>query len=116
MLNTHRSLQSRASQINSHPYNAQELINASPTYLSPRPQQTDSVTIIKPSAPPLEAVTHAGEAPPAYHAAVHYKTVNPDTEEVGFSKDSALYEHPLTTTESTDAPPPKYKEANDWKQ
>ena len=65
----------------------------------------------EPSAPPLEAVTHASEAPPAYHTAVHYKTVAPDTEDVQLSKDLALSDHPTSTTES-DAPP-AYKEAHD---
>ena len=107
---SHCSLQPQASQshaLNSHPYTAQELTNTSQTYQSSiaELQQTD----IEPSTPPppLEAVTHAGEAPPSYHTAVHYKTVHPDTEDVRSSS-------ACTLTES-DAPP-VYKGTQDWKQ
>ena len=82
---SHRSLQPPPSQsrtVNiSHPYTVQEFsTNASHTYQSSvaaRLKQADA----EPSAPPpLEAaVTHASEAPPAYHTVMHYKTVDPDT-------------------------------------
>lgn len=80
---------------------------------SPR-QQTDNTTTGEPSAPPLEAVTHSGEAPPAYSTAVCYKTVTLDTEDVGLSRSLALAEHPISTTDS-DAPP-AYNEACDSKE
>jgi hypothetical protein len=57
----------------------------------------------EPSAPPLEAaVTHAGEAPPAYHTVVRYKTIDLDTrEDVRLSS---------TCTRTESASPPVYKE------
>ena len=93
--------------LNSHPYTAQELTNTSQTYPSSiaKLQQTDT----EPSAPPLEAVTHAGEAPPPYHAVVHYKTVRPETKDVRLSS-------ACTLTESRSDAPPVYKETQDWKQ
>jgi hypothetical protein len=63
-------------------------------------KQTDA----EPSAPPLEAaVTHAGEAPPAYHTVVRYKTVNLDTHDEDVRLSSTC-----TRTESVS--PPVYKE------
>ncbi len=63
----------------------------------------------EPSAPPLEAaVTHAGEAPPAYNTVVRYKTVDLDThdEDVRLSKDVVLsHEHPTSTLTEPSAPP-----------
>ena len=64
----------------------------------------------EPSAPPLEAaVTHAGEAPPAYHTAVLYKTVDPASEDVRLSKDLAISEH-HTSAFAESVAPPAYKE------
>ena len=65
---------------------------------------------VEPSAPPLEAaVTHAGEAPPAYHTVVQYKTVDLDTEDpnVRLSKDltAQFSEHPTSTLTEPGAPP-----------
>ena len=105
----HRLPQPQASQshaLNSHPYTAQELTNTSQTYQSSiaELQQAD----IEPSAPPppLEAVTHVGEAPPPYHTAVHYKTFHPNIEDVRLSS-------ACTLTESDALP--VYKETQDWK-
>ena len=120
---SHRSLQPPPSQsrtVNnySHPYTAQEFSSVSQSYQSSaydasRLQPTSIVTT-EPSAPPLPleaAVTHAGEAPPAYHTVVQYKTVDPRTsEDARLSKDVALSEHPTNTTE-TAAPPVYYMES-----
>ena len=101
------------------PYTVGSIYTSQTYYPSSSQQQTQAdnvhnnniIVTAEPSAPPLEAVTHAGEAPPAYHTAMHYKTVDPDTEDVRLSKNLALSEHPTSTTES-DAPP-VYKEAHD---
>lgn len=56
-------------------------------------------------APHLEATTHAGEAPPAYHAAVHYQTVTQeDDKNLKISRDSAMYSV-KSDNGSTNAPP-----------
>jgi hypothetical protein len=84
-------------------------------YPSSSQQQTQAgngridTVIAEPSAPPLEAaITHAGEAPPAYHTVVRYKTVDLDThdEDVRLSKDVSLsHEHPTSTLTEPSAPP-----------
>ena len=88
----------------SHPYTApQELstTDISHSYQSPiaRLKEADA----EPSAPPLEAaVTHADEAPPAYHTVVQYKTVDLNTHE-----DIQL---PGACTQTESVSPPVYKE------
>ncbi len=103
---SHRSLNFQASQsytVNSHPYTTapQELstINTSHTSIAML-KQADA----EPSVPPLEAaVTHAGEAPPAYNTVVRYKTVDLDTHDGDVQLSSAC-----TWTECSSLP--MYKE------
>ena len=95
------------------PYTTGPIYNSQVHYSFSSQQQTGN-NLTEPSAPPLEAVTHAGEAPPAYHTAVHYKTVTDPDKDVRLFRDSALYEQPKTNTDS-DAPP-AYKEATESTQ
>ena len=96
------------------PYATGPIYNSQIHYSFSSQQQTGNNLTTEPSAPPLEAVTHAGEAPPAYHIAVHYKTVTDPDKDVRLFRDSALYEQPKTNTNS-DAPP-AYKEATESTQ
>ena len=56
-------------------------------------------------SPHLEAATHAGEAPPAYHAAVHYQTVKQeDDKNLKVSRDSGM-DSEKSDKGNTGAPP-----------
>ena len=61
-----------------------------PYQLQPSNVHSTSTTLEEPSH--LKAATHAGEAPPAYHAAMHYETVIlEDNKDLKLSEDSAVY-------------------------
>ena len=72
-----------------------------PYQLQPSNVHSTSTTLEEPSH--LKAATHAGEAPPAYHAAMHYETMTlEDYKDLKLSEDSAVYR--------TKPAPPTYSE------
>ena len=61
--------------------------------------------------PHLEAATHAGEAPPAYHAAVHYETITlEDYKSLKLSECTALYSTKSDSGITESDAPPTYSE------
>ena len=86
-----------------HPYHGQP----EPQHLyQPQPYVHPDASILTLEEPPhLEAATHAGEAPPAYHTAVHYETMTPEAyKSLKLSEGSALYSA-KPDSGNTDAPP-----------
>ena len=86
-----------------HPYHGQQ-----PQHLhQPQPYviHPDASTLTLEEPPHLKAATHAGEAPPAYHAAVHYETMTLEAyKSLKLSEGSALYSA-KPDSGNTDAPP-----------
>ena len=73
-------------------------------YLYQQPQNHLAAVTVGES-PHLEAATHAGEAPPAYHAAVHYETMSIEAyKNLKLSRDSAIFSA-NSDSGNTDAPP-----------
>ena len=72
----------------------------------PQPYVHPDAAIFNLEEPPhLEAATHAGEAPPAYHAAVHYETMTLEAyKSLKLSECTALY-NAKPDSGNTDAPP-----------
>jgi hypothetical protein len=57
--------------------------------LRPSNVHSASTTLQEPSR--LRAATHADEAPPTYLAAMHYKTMTPEDDDLKLSEGSAVY-------------------------